>query len=146
MAENMPKQARQEIFLIRSDGGQFWDGRTWVNDMRKAEVFCNSSDVHSALVLMCSDENRSVSNVVNYWEETREPDDQIRIQYHNDAYDMVHHSELDRLITDRQIKRFLRYSEGWVTLGSHPVRGSSTTINFTGLERRRETSAGYGRP
>ncbi len=146
MADKMQKQKRPEIFFIRNDGGQYWDGRTWVDHEHKAEVFCGSSAVHTALVLMCSDEDRSAANVVPCVINAGKACDQIRIQHHDDTYDMVHYSVLDRLIPARQIKRFLRYSEGWVSLGSQPVRGSSASGSYTGRERRSNVSAGRSKP
>lgn len=58
----------------------------------------------------------------------------INVVYRNGQYGSVEDSELDKLIVQRKIKKFLR-STGWCTLGIDPIRKKSR-IGFKGPERR----------
>ena len=58
----------------------------------------------------------------------------INVIYQNGKYGLVEDSELDELIAQRKIKKFLR-STGWCTLGADPIRKDSR-IDFKGPERR----------
>jgi hypothetical protein len=61
----------------------------------------------------------------------------IRVQYQDDTYDIVEDFALDQLVSSDKIKRFLRYSEGWVTIGLDPIRRSKGKNNYRGPQRRR---------
>jgi hypothetical protein len=135
------------MFLIKSNGGHYWNGRAWVSGIRKAEVYCSPSEIYHALVLMNSDDNRAEANTVGYPEDAKEAYEEIRVQYRDDTYDLVHKSTLDGLITSQKIRRFLRYSEGWVTLGMRPVRRTIKKSHYTGQKRRRGSgSSSHIRP
>ncbi|MBM4147416.1 MAG: hypothetical protein FJ240_14280 [Nitrospira sp.] len=58
----------------------------------------------------------------------------INVIYQNSKYGLVEDSELDKLIVEGKIKKFLR-STGWCTLGVDPIRKDSR-IDFKGQERR----------
>jgi len=58
----------------------------------------------------------------------------INVIYQNSKYGLVEDSELDELIVNRKIKKFLR-STGWCTLGVDPIR-KEPRIDFKGPERR----------
>jgi len=58
----------------------------------------------------------------------------INVIYHNGKYGLVEDSELDKLIVQGKIKKFLR-STGWCTLGADPIR-KDCRIDFEGPERR----------
>lgn len=58
----------------------------------------------------------------------------INVIYQNGKYGLVEDSELDKLIVQGKIKKFLR-STGWCTLGADPIRKESR-IDFKGQERR----------
>ena len=58
----------------------------------------------------------------------------INIIYQNGKYGLVENSELDELIVQGKIKKFLR-STGWCTLGVDPIR-KDYRIDFKGSERR----------
>jgi hypothetical protein len=60
----------------------------------------------------------------------------INIIYQNGKYGLVDDSELDELITNRKIKKFLR-STGWCTLGVDQIRKESR-IDYKGQERRQD--------
>ena len=59
----------------------------------------------------------------------------INVVYENGKYGSVEDFELDGLIEQRKIKRFLR-STGWCTLGIDPVR-KEPRHDYKGPERRR---------
>jgi len=58
----------------------------------------------------------------------------INVIYQNGKYGLVEDSEIDELIENRKIKKFLR-STGWHTLGVDPLRINSH-IDFKGRERQ----------
>ena len=58
----------------------------------------------------------------------------INVIYQNGKYGLVEESELDQLIVQRKIKRFLR-STGWCTPGVDTIIKDSF-IDFKGPERR----------
>jgi len=58
----------------------------------------------------------------------------INVIYQNGKYGLVEDSELDQLIVQRKIKRFLR-STGWCTLAVDTIRKESR-IDFKGPEKR----------
>lgn len=58
----------------------------------------------------------------------------INVIYQNGKYGLVENSELDELIVQRKIKKFLR-STGWCTLDADPIR-KEPRIDFKGKERR----------
>jgi len=58
----------------------------------------------------------------------------INIIYQNGKYGLVEDSELDELIVQGRIKKFLR-STGWCTISADPIRKDSR-IDFEGQERR----------
>jgi hypothetical protein len=58
----------------------------------------------------------------------------INVIYQNGKYGLVEDSELDQLIVQRKIKKFLR-STGWYTLGVDTIRKESS-IDFKVPERR----------
>jgi len=58
----------------------------------------------------------------------------INVVYQNSKYGLVEDSELDELIVNRKIKKFLR-STRWCTLGVDPIR-KEPIIDFEGEERR----------
>lgn len=58
----------------------------------------------------------------------------INIIYQNGKYGLVEDSELNKLIVQGKIKKFLR-STGWCTLGVDPIR-KEPRINYEGQERR----------
>jgi hypothetical protein len=60
----------------------------------------------------------------------------IKVMYQNNEYSMVKPFLLDELITSGKITKFLR-SEGWVTIGLDPIRGS--TGYYKGTERRKNS-------
>jgi hypothetical protein len=45
----------------------------------------------------------------------------VRVEYHNNRYDYVRDTQLDRLIETSKVTRFLRKS-GWVHVGIDPLR------------------------
>jgi hypothetical protein len=59
----------------------------------------------------------------------------IRVQYDDNRYDMLKDVRLEEMITSKQITRFQR-SDGWVTIGIDPVRGTKTDFTYSGPERR----------
>jgi hypothetical protein len=58
----------------------------------------------------------------------------INVVYENGRYGLVDNSELDELIEQKKIKKFLR-STGWCTLGIDPIRKAQRT-DYRGPERR----------
>ena len=48
---------------------------------------------------------------------------------------------LEEMITAKRINRFRR-SDGWVTVGVDPVRGTKPGFSYPGPERRRSVSPG----
>jgi len=58
----------------------------------------------------------------------------INVIYQNGKYGLVEDSELDKLIVQVKIKKFL-HSTGWCTIGADPIRKDSR-IDFKGQERR----------
>lgn len=62
----------------------------------------------------------------------------LRVQYPNYDYDYVHASTLNKLIVNRQIRKFLRPSENyWVDIEKGPVREKDAIIYiYMGPERR----------
>lgn len=59
----------------------------------------------------------------------------LRVMYRDYRYDYVDQRTLDRLITGRDIMKFLRPSEGlWVEVTPCPTRGTGGI--YTGPERR----------
>jgi len=58
----------------------------------------------------------------------------INVIYQNGKYGLVEDSEIDKLIVQGKIKKFLR-STGWCTIGADPIRKESR-IDFEGPERR----------
>jgi hypothetical protein len=60
----------------------------------------------------------------------------IRVQYNDNRYDMVKDFWLDEMIASNKISRFCR-SDGWVTIGVDPVRGTKKDVSYSGPERRR---------
>ena len=59
----------------------------------------------------------------------------IRVQYDDNRYDMVKDILLEEMITSKRISRFQR-SDGWVTIGVDPLRGTKPDITYSGPERR----------
>jgi len=60
----------------------------------------------------------------------------IHVQYSDNRYDMVKEYWLDEMIASKRIKKFRR-SDGWVTVGVDPVRGTRQVASYQGPERRR---------
>ncbi|HTZ16799.1 MAG TPA: hypothetical protein VMB78_00005, partial [Dissulfurispiraceae bacterium] len=66
----------------------------------------------------------------------------IRVQYHNDVYDIVSSCTLQRFIAQGKIQQFYRYSEKrWIIIGSDPIRnavdkGARMLAPYFGPERR----------
>lgn len=59
----------------------------------------------------------------------------IRVMYQDYSYDYVDNRTLDKLITFKRIKKFLRPSEdAWIDIARNTIRGISS--NYTGSERR----------
>ena len=58
----------------------------------------------------------------------------INVIYQNGKYGLVEDSELDKLIVQGKIKKFLR-STGWCTLGADQIR-KEPRIDYKGQERR----------
>jgi len=65
----------------------------------------------------------------------------IHVQYSDNRYDMVKDYWLEEMITAKRINRFRR-SDGWVTVGVDPVRGTKPGFSYPGPERRRSVSPG----
>ncbi|GFO66574.1 hypothetical protein GMLC_01530 [Geomonas limicola] len=68
----------------------------------------------------------------------------VQVNWTNNRYDYVKDFMLDSLIEAGVVARFLR-SSGWVTIGVDPIRTSSQSPRFDGVERRalhRSQSAG----
>jgi hypothetical protein len=63
----------------------------------------------------------------------------IRVLYKDNKYDYVQDARLDELIRAGKISQFHR-SDGWVTVGHDPVRGTGGAI-YDGPERRRAIRA-----
>lgn len=61
----------------------------------------------------------------------------ITVKYQNNTVDAIETSLLDELIASHKIKQFLR-AEGWVTVGTDPIRGSGGS--YEGPDRRQTTS------
>ena len=59
----------------------------------------------------------------------------ITIVYQNGKYGAVEDSELDDLIKQKKVKKFLS-SQGWCTVGEDPIR-KEHRINYEGPERLR---------
>ena len=60
----------------------------------------------------------------------------LHIQYRNDKFDYVNSQMLDRLIGQKEIKKFYRPSEKkWVDVDVGPLRGMGGG-SYTGRERR----------
>ena len=45
----------------------------------------------------------------------------IQVMYYDGKFDMVEPQELDTLLEEKKVSRFLR-SSGWVVVGSDPIR------------------------
>jgi hypothetical protein len=62
----------------------------------------------------------------------------VRVQYHNDVYDIISEFTLQRLLTNGKVKKFYRYSERkWITIGSDPIRDYDRERDrYVGSERR----------
>jgi hypothetical protein len=59
----------------------------------------------------------------------------VRVMYQDYRYDYVDTHTLDKLITFKSIKKFLRQSEDrWVDIVRDPIRGMGG--NYSGSERR----------
>jgi hypothetical protein len=52
---------------------------------------------------------------------------------------MVKDTVLEEMITSKRICRFQR-SDGWVTIGVDPLRGTKPDITYAGPERRNNSS------
>jgi hypothetical protein len=52
---------------------------------------------------------------------------------------MVKDIMLEQMITSKRISRFQR-SDGWVTIGIDPLRGTTPDITYSGPERRNNPS------
>ncbi len=64
----------------------------------------------------------------------------LRVQYHNNEYNYVSSSMLDKLIADEEISKFYRPSEKrWITPGIDPVR-TVNPLAYEGLERRQSAA------
>jgi len=59
----------------------------------------------------------------------------VQVNWTNNRYDYVKDFMLDSLIEAGVVARFLR-SSGWVTVGVDPIRTSSASQRFEGIERR----------
>jgi hypothetical protein len=60
----------------------------------------------------------------------------IRVMYQDFRYDYVDTPTLDRLITSRRIRKFLRHSEDkWVDITRDLIRGTGE-VTYIGPERR----------
>lgn len=59
----------------------------------------------------------------------------IKVHYKNGQEDMVEDSQLEDLIKNNKIIKFMR-SDGWCTIGIDPIRKESST-SYKGPERRR---------
>jgi hypothetical protein len=60
----------------------------------------------------------------------------INVVFHNGKYGLVEDFELDKLIVQKKIKKFLR-STGWCKLGVDQIRKESR-IDYKGQERRQD--------
>jgi hypothetical protein len=58
----------------------------------------------------------------------------INVIYQNGKYGLVEASELDKLIEQKKIKKFLR-STGWCNLGTDPIR-KAFRYDYEGSEKR----------
>lgn len=63
----------------------------------------------------------------------------IWVKYKSEKYDMVKDTFLDELISSQKIQKFYR-SDGWVTIGVDPIRGTGGGFYY-GPERRRTPKA-----
>lgn len=60
----------------------------------------------------------------------------LHIQYRNDKFDYVNGQMLDRLINEKEIKKFYRPSEKkWIDVDIGPLRGMGGGL-YMGKERR----------
>ena len=59
----------------------------------------------------------------------------LHVQYRNNHYDFVNTQTLDRLLAEKEIRKFLRPSEGkWVDVDAGPTRGLGG--RYSGPNRR----------